>query len=158
MINVDSNEYYEKELLEQIEEYEAQKVISRKEAGLALATKVFLFENFGMLNKETSRKLRENIIRKFRLDRKELEKAVWKYALRKEGDDEYYESEIIKQIKDFSSRKTLSQKEAGVILWVKLDLIAQFLIIPNRKRAYKLSKEVEQTFGLDFDEMFGILG
>lgn len=158
MIGIDSNEYYEQEILDQIQEYQTQKVITQKEAGLALMSKIFLFENFGILNKETAEKLGQKVIKKFKLYLGELEQAIWEYELKKDGGDEYYKAEITRQTNDFKESKILSKKEAGVVLWIKIDLLTQFQIISEAMEAYKLSKNVEKIFELDFDEMFSILG
>ncbi len=69
---------------------------------------------------------------------------------------EVYKKEILEQIEEYKKQNILTKREAGIVLWTKLDIFAQFHIMDLDDIA-ELSRIVEKEFGIDFDELWSIV-
>lgn len=63
-----------------------------------------------------------------------------------------YVKEMMEQIEEYRHNKNLTKREAGIALYMKADLFAQFGIM-TAKDAVKVSNKVVEVFGLDQYEM-----
>ncbi len=71
-------------------------------------------------------------------------------------DNEKYKKEILEQIEEYKNQNILTKREAGIVLWAKLDFFAQFGLM-DVEVVTEFSKIVQKEFGIDFDEMWSIV-
>jgi polyhydroxyalkanoate synthesis regulator phasin len=63
-----------------------------------------------------------------------------------------YAEEMMRQIEEYRNNKNLTKREAGIALYMKADLFAQFGIM-TPKDSVKVSNKIIEVFGLDEYEM-----
>lgn len=63
-----------------------------------------------------------------------------------------YKEEILLQIEEYKNNKNLTKKEAGLAIYMKVEIMGQFQII-NQDDWVMLQKKTVKTFGLDEYEM-----
>lgn len=71
-------------------------------------------------------------------------------------DSSKYKEEILLQIEEYKNNKKLTKKEAGLVLYMKAEIMGQFEII-NQDDWYELQKKIINTFGIDLEEMEEII-